>query len=66
MAKELFSKKKVEYVQYDASKFEAICCGSASDGTGSSRLLKVAVASFSIITSCHYFALLLFRHHFSL
>ena len=39
MAKELFSKKKVEYVQYDASKFEANCCGSASNGTGSSRLL---------------------------
>jgi hypothetical protein len=39
IAKELFSKKKVEYVQYHASKFEANCCGSASNGTGSSRLL---------------------------
>jgi hypothetical protein len=39
IAKELFSRKKVEYVQYHASKFEANCYGSATNGTGSSRLL---------------------------
>lgn len=40
IAKELFSTKKAEHVQYHASKFEANCCGSASNGTGSSRLLS--------------------------